>query len=380
MIKPYLQGAGLFIGLIFGAGIFALPFVVIKAGLFWGIVHFTVTFLLILFFHLLYADIACSVEGKHRFIGYAGLILGKRARQAAFIVTVVTYYGGLLVYGILGGIFISNFFNNYSPFFFTISFFAVGGILVFFKLDKIASVNFYLTIPLIGFAFYLFFVCFPHINFDNFSFGEVSPFKNAFWFLPYGVWVFSLSGLGAVPQARDLFCVDKTSALKSLRRLILLSSLLIVFCYWLFIFSVVGISGISTTEDTFSGMSSVLGGVTLLGSLIGFLAVFTSFLALAADLRDNFHLDLKIPRAVSWSLAVFPPFLMFLFGVKNLMMILQIVGTFGLGFTGMMIIFMARKIRYSAEPKIKSKIIAWVEVLAGIAILSAVILELWRLI
>jgi len=78
-------------------------------------------------------------------------------------------------------------------------------------------------------------------------------------------------------------------------------------------------------------------------------------------------------------LAVFPPFLLFIFGVKNLLIILQIVGTFGLGFSGMMVIFMARKIRRSRESKKRSRAIVCIEILAGTAILLAAALELWRL-
>ena len=37
-----------------------------------------------------------------------------------------------------------------------------------------------------------------------------------------------------------------------------------------------------------------------IGSIIGFLAVFTSFIALAVDMKSMFRYDYKIPRFFAW--------------------------------------------------------------------------------
>ncbi|MBU1957064.1 hypothetical protein KJ680_01545, partial [bacterium] len=64
-------------------------------------------------------------QGKHRFTGYVEIFLGKQAKQFAFLTTIVSYYGTLLIYGLLAGLFLSNIFNQFSPAIFTIIFFII---------------------------------------------------------------------------------------------------------------------------------------------------------------------------------------------------------------------------------------------------------------
>ncbi len=372
MIRTYLKGIGLLVGLIFGAGIFVLPFAVAKAGLLWGVIHFVIAFLLVLLINLLYAKVSYVVPDRHRLVGYVRLILGEKAGHLSFLVNAGFSYGSLLVYGVLGGIFLSSIFSflggGNAPLFFSLVFFLIGGALLWLKSDKIAAINFYLVIPLLGFVVYLLFVCLPHIDLKNFYlFSPSGKIMDDNWFLPYGIWVFSLTGFSAIPEVRDLF--SKLS-FRSLTSVILTSSLLVAFFYWLFIIAVLGTSGLATTEDAFSGIINTAGKeIIAIGSLIGFLAVFTSFLVLGIDLRHTFQLDYKLNRFLSWLLVIFPPILLFYLGFHNLSVILTIVGSFGLGSVGLFIIFMARKKRKSI-----------LGIVAVLAILAAVVYEIINMI
>ncbi len=376
MARTYLKGIGLLVGLIFGAGIFVLPSAIAKAGMFWGVVHFAIAAFLVLIMHLLYAEIAYAVPGRHRLVGYVKLILGEKAGHLSFLMSIFSFYGSLLVYGVLGGIFLSNIFSflgyENASLFFSLVFFLIGGALLWLKSDKIAAINFYLVIPLLGFVVYLLFVCLPHIDLKNFYL--FSPSGNAWsenWFLPYGIWIFSLTGFSAIPEVRDLFSKlsfnPPTGGLKSA---ILTSTLLVVVFYWLFIIGILGTSGSATTEDAFSGIVNTAGNkIIAIGSLIGFLAVFTSFLALGMDLRHTFQLDYKLNRFLSWLLVISPPIFLFYLGFHNLSAILSIVGSFGLGSVGLFIIFMARKKRKSI-----------LGIIAVLAILAAVVYEIVNMI
>ncbi len=75
MLKLYFKGIGMMVGMMFGAGIFALPFAFSRAGFFWGMVLFAAAFLIMLFLHFLYAEVAYFTKGKHRFTGYAEIFL-----------------------------------------------------------------------------------------------------------------------------------------------------------------------------------------------------------------------------------------------------------------------------------------------------------------
>jgi len=378
MVRLYLKGIGLLVGMIVGAGVFALPYVFSKAGVSWGIFHFAIAFIILLFLHLLYGEIAYFTQGKHRFTGYVEIFLGKWAKQLAFLTTIASYYGSLLVYGLLAGLFLSNIFNQLSSTTFAIIFFIVTGILVFSKIDNIASINFYLTIPLFGFIFYLLFITLPFIRADNFfgNFGFVNHFFDGTWFLPYGIWLFALTGFSVIPEVRDIF---SNSPVSNFRKTITWGFMLSAFFFLVFIIAVFGVSGSATTEDALSGITAILGrGALFVGSLIGFLAVFTSYIALAADMKNIFNYDYKIPKLISLILTVVPPIVLFGIGASDFVRILGITGTLGMGILGIFIILMSRALRRTKTGDFIPTNRLF-ENFILIAVIAGVIYELWKI-
>jgi len=376
MLK-FVKGLGIIIGLMFGAGIFALPFVISKAGIFWGTIHLAIALAITLLLLFLYAEVSYYTEGSHRFAGYVELILGKKTKFFTFLITVASYYGILLAYGVLAGLFLSNFFGGLYPALLTFLFFVFGAFFIFLKLEKIALVNFYLTIPLFGFVVYFVVVSLPFVKLSNFAGGPgLFSFSNG-WFLPYGVWLFALSAMAAIPEAKDIF---KNSPIKDFKKVITWSVLLSAFFYCLFIFAILGVSGEGTSEDSFSGVLDVLGGgIILAGSAMGFWAVFTSFLSLGTDLRDMFRFDFGLSKIFSWFLVAVPPAVIFYLGLQDFTRILGLVGSLGVGIMGTLVILMARKMRKNHQLFHSLKFGGFVEIVAMAAILIAVVYEIWNL-
>jgi amino acid permease len=377
MAKVYLKGIGLLVGMIFGAGVFALPYVFSKAGVFWGIFHFALTFIILLFLHLLYGEIAYFTQGKHRFTSYVEMFLGKWAKQLAFLTTIASYYGSLLVYGLLAGLFLSNIFHI-SVSFLSISFFVVAGLLSFSKTENIATINFYLTIPLFGFIFYLLFIALPFIRTDNFfgNLGFVNHLFDGTWFLPYGVWLFALTGFSVIPEVRDIF---SNSPVSNFRKTISLGFVLSALFFLIFVVAVFGVGGQATTEDALSGITAILGkGALFVGSLIGFLAVFTSYIALATDMKNIFNYDYKIPNLISLILTVIPPIILFGIGASDFVKILGITGALGMGILGIFIILMSRALRKTKSGDFIPTNRLF-ENFVLIAVIAGVTYELWRI-
>ncbi|MBU1178763.1 hypothetical protein KKB69_00245 [Patescibacteria group bacterium] len=371
----FLKGLGIIVGLMFGAGAFALPFAIARAGIFWGAVHLLIAVSLTILLLFWYAEIAYRTEGKHRFTGYVGLILGSRAEIPAFLISIAAYYGTLLIYGVLGGLFLHNFFGGISHFVLSLLFFFLGAVLILGKIENIAWINFYLTIPIIAFIFYLLFFSAPFVKFSNFSFGLKDFLPGGAWFFPYGVWLFSFGAFAAIPEARDIYA---SSSLKKLKNVILVSVLLTAFLYCLFIFSIVGVSGVNTSPDSFSGVLGILGQkIILIGSAMGFLAVFTSFLALGVDLKFIFQYDFKVSKALSWFLVALPPVFLFCLGAQNFVVILDLVGSIGFGIMGIFIIFMSKRLRDKGIVAQKAKIALFTEAIAGFGIFVAIVYQLW---
>jgi len=373
MTKTRLKGIGMLVGMIFGAGVFALPFAVLKAGIFWGSLHFILALLIMIFLHLWYGEIAYCVPGNNRFTGYAAMFLGNKAKWFAFLITVLTYYGALLVYGLLGGIFLANFFPL-SPITLSLSVFVIGGILVFLHFEKLAGINFFLTVLLLGFVVLLLIIAFSYIKISNFDFANFNFSFSGDWFLPYGIWLFSLAGFAVLPEMRDMFI---GATIKNFKRSILAGILICAVFYLIFIFTIIGVSGKMTTSDSLTGLAKVLGTPALVaGSLLGFLVVFTSFIALGADLKNIFRYDFHFPPWLVWLSVVVPPIFLFLTGAENFTRILGITGSIGLGLMGILIILMTRKLRRERgdyERFSKIKLIAGGLLMAGI--IAAVISE-----
>lgn len=335
--RLYRDGLGTLVGMIFGAGVFALPYSFAKAGIIWSLVHFAVAFFFMIVLHLMYGEVAYLTDGQHRFTGYVRKFLGRKAEFLAFFSTILSYYGALLVYGILGGIFLNTFADTLSVFNYTLIFFVLAALFSLFKFEKIGALNFYLTIPIFVFIVYLFGLSLPEIRFDNFLAGSSSS-----WFLPYGVWVFALGGFASLPEARDIM---RGATLKDFKRVIIWSLVLSAVVYFIFIAAVLGVSGAGTTEDALSGLVSSLGNqAVIIGSLIGFIAVFTSFLAIAADLKSTFVFDYGFRDWAAWILAVLPAPIIFILGVNQLVKVLGFVGAVGLGILGIFVIEMARRL------------------------------------
>jgi len=328
--------------MIVGAGMFALPYAFLKAGLFWGLAHLAIALFFILVLHIFYGEIAFLTGGKHRFPGYVNKFLGQGYARISFLITIFSYYGTLLVYGVLGGIFLHNVFPLMSVFFLSVLFFGLGAFLLLFRFEKIGLVNFYLTLPLLVFILYLLGVSAPHIRLENF----LAETGGKLWFLPYGVWIFSLSGFAVIPEVRDIFNhrTDE-GGLKDFKRIIWISILISLFFYLVFIFAVLGSGGALTSEDALSGLKGTIGEVAIIiGSLIGFLAVFTSYLALGADFKNIFMIDYNRSFVLSWGLVVLAPIALYFLGFQNFVRTISLIGALGLGVQGTFIVLMSLKL------------------------------------
>ena len=391
MPRLYIKGIGMMAGLIIGAGVFALPYAFAQAGVFWGTVHLVVSLFIVYLLHQWYGEVSFYTKGRHRFVGYVEMYLGKKAKFFSLLTTLGSYYFSLLIYAIMGGIFLTNFtslFNGHTVQFMTLLFFAAGGLMALFKVNRIAEINFYLTVPIVGFIVYLLFFSFPHIKTENF-FSAGNLLVNKSWFLPYGVWLFSLTGFSAIPPTRDIFF---NSDIKSFKKVVSISLFLAAAVYAVFIFSILGVSGQFTTVDAFSGIKAMMGAkVMAIGSIIGFLAVFTSFIALAVDMKSMFRYDYKIHKFPAWLLVIVPPVVFYLKDIGGFINILAVTGSVGMGILGIFIVLMRHKIVKilkmgdkedlvaeieSKEIKIRKKL----EIVILVGIISAVLYDVWNIV
>lgn len=338
--SPFWEALGVFGGMIIGSGMFALPYAVSVSGMWASLLGIVFAFFAVLSIHLIYGEIVLNTEGKHRLPGYAKLHLGQWAGNFNKITQVIFFNVTLLIYGVLGGIFLAMIFG-WEPFWWTLMFFGASAIILFFEnIETIGLINLALTVPLI--------IAILLISFASLANGSLSnlPTVGKDPFFAFGIFVFALAGLSVIPDAREVF--KRKEDEPKLKSVITLGTSIPLILYVLFVVAVLMAVNGAISEDAISSLYGVLGEkVVLLGAIMGFLAVLTSFLVLAYDLKAIYEFDIGAPRYISYFFAVSAPALLFVAGLEDFVKLISVVGGIFIALDSFFVIFILRKIRQS---------------------------------
>ena len=355
--KPFLHATAILIGTMVGVGVFGIPFAFAKAGFWIGFLFLIGIGLATLFLYFIYGEVVLRTHQSHQMVGYTQFYLGNFWKRLVFFSFLLTTYAALLAYIIIAGEFLPNvlsavFYLSSSSF--SIWFFSIASLLVLFGLRTIAWVELMLSIFFIAVIALIFGFGVGDVDFSNYSYVNLE-----FWFFPYGVLLFAFGGLPAIPIQRQILLNNENYLKKSIFGAMLFVAVL----YFIFGWTVLGISGDTTTPDAISGLIDHIGGkLVFLGSLFGVLAVSTSFLMLSTALLEIFNLDYGISRKVSWLLVVVPPLLLFLGGLRNFIDVIGLAGAVGIGLEAFVLIFMYIKAKSHGDriPEYSLRIPAWV--------------------
>lgn len=354
--KTFLRSAAVLIGTMVGVGVFGIPFAFAKAGFWVGFLFLIFIAAVTLVMNFMYGEVILRTHAKHQLVGYTQIYLGSFFKKIIFFTTALSTYSALLAYIIISGDFLSNIFSNFfyfSPVVYSIIFFVIGSLLILKGIKTISRVELVLAGLFVAVILGILVLSASKINFSNFI--EVMP---VYWFLPYGIFLFAFAGLPAIPLQRQLLAGRE----KLLRKSILISVLLVAALYFIFAFSVLGVSGDTTTPDAISGLFASLGGtIVILGSLFGVLAVSTSYLMLGTAFLDIFHLDFGVSRKLSWFLVIVPPFVLFLGGMRTFIDVISLAGSVGIGIEGVVLVllFIKSKSKGDRIPEYGLKVPHW---------------------
>lgn len=360
-------------GTIIGAGLFALPYITLKVG-FWVILtYFLILGSLAILIHLFFGELSLKTPDFKRLPGFAKIYLGKRGQVIAYVSTIFGLFGALLAYLILGGGFLTELAKLYLPalgeniLFYTLFYFIIGAFLIFYGIKAIAKVEFWGLVSFLVILFAVFFKGASFMNIENLFIGR-GQWSNLF--LPYGVILFSLWGAALIPEIEEILEERK----KTLLKIIPIAILIPVLVYLFFIYIILGIAGIQTTEkalsgEALSGLTNVLGSrVVALALFFGLLTTFTSFVTLGLTLKKVFWYDLKLSKKWAWLITCFIPLFLYLIGIQSLIAVIGLVGGVMLAIDGILILLMYKKIR----PERASLIYTLIFVLLGGIICSAI--------
>ncbi len=340
--KSFLEAIATLVGLIIGAGVLGIPYVVAQAGFFTGLVVIIVLGLVILLINLYVGEISLRTKGKHQLPGYIEKYLGKKGKFFMFMSLLITVYGGLTSYLIGEGEAWSAILGV-EPIYPLLIFFVIMAFLVFKGLNIIKRIELGLNCLVLGIILLIALLSAHSINTSNFT-----PFDVGKLFIPYGVILFALVGSAAIPDLREELKHNR----KSLKKAIILGSLIPSFIYLLFTVVVVGVTGINSTEIATVGLGEMVGSyMVFFGNLMAVFTMATSFLILALALLWVYHLDYKMKRVWAWSLTLFIPLIIALSNVASFIQVLAVTGAFAGGIEGILIVLAHRQSKKKGDRK-----------------------------
>lgn len=330
--KEFFFGTSLLVGTIVGAGLFSLPYVAVTTSFWIVVAYFIVVGTMLLLLHHFYAEIGIQANHPHHLPGFAGRYIGTWAKRTTLISEGVGLFGAQLAYLIIGGNFLAQLFNfsdtPYEPFF-ALIFFILGGFFVWRGIKSVAETEFVLLIMLLMFVIGFFGFSLINGTYEPTSLGmQEEPL------LPFGVIIFSLWGLSAIPELNIMFKKKE----KKINRIIVTGIIISILIYLVFTWSVLSLSGETTTQESLTGLRSLLPpGLFKFALVFGLLTTFTSFLGIGVALKRTFYDDYNLPMSTSWIITMGVPFILYLSGFDNFLDAISISGSIGLTVSAIMI-------------------------------------------
>ena len=344
MDKRFWYAVATLVGSTVGVGIYGIPFAFQKSGFFVGFLFLTGISGLLLLTNLLYGEIVLRTHQRHQFIGYTYKYLGPVIRKINLFTFMLGIYGALIGTIIVSGGFLSNIL--YSWFRFSLArwstfFVIIAAIFIFRGLRTVSRIDFSMMVIFGVIVAIIGLWGARHIDVNNFTFAV-----RDLWFLPFGVIMFAMNGISGVPLARETL-VGREGDLK---KALTVGTLIPAALYLIFTFVVTGISGDSTSPDAISGLLGFIGPkAVFIGSMLGLLTSATIFLNLGTALKESFQQDFRFKHRWAWLLAILPPYVLFLSGIRNFIDIIGLVGGVAVGIEMIVLVFLYSKARKAGD-------------------------------
>ncbi len=342
LFKNYIYPVAVFSGGMIGVGFLSLPYIAMRVGILLMFLYFLVLTTLIVLINLIFCDISLKTPDFKRFPGFVGYYLGKWPQFFTTILMILGSFGVLLVYLLIGSQFLAAVFQplfSGSSLVYTLIYFCLVSVVIYFDIKLISKVEFWVIILLFLSLFLVFVEGFSQIKLSNIFAQNILGFDN--FFLPYGPLLFALWGIGLIPEIEEMMAGNKGQ----LKKIVVISTILISFFYFLFVLLVLGITGNKTDQMALTGLKKFLGdGFVSISLLVGTLATFTAFIAQGIVFKKVLIYDLKIKHWQAFVMTCFVPLILFLLGLKFFVPLISLIGGVILGIDGILILLIYKKI------------------------------------
>ncbi len=359
------------IGGIIGIGIFGLPYAFAQVGFFAGLGLLLIMAVLLIMMQLLYAEITIQTPGHRRLTGLAEKYLGKKWKVIVAVTMFSVSWGAMMAYIIVAGEFLFTLLGPMiggTPFIYSVVFMTIESLFLLAGLRKISGTETYVVILLLLLFGAIIFMGLPEIQFDhllNFAPGKLS--------LAYGVILFSMAGMGIIPEIHDLLGEKHEHKMRSI---ILVSMGVIVTVSVLFSLAVVGVNGPATSEEAIIGLGQALGPVvSVVGSLLGVMTLVSIFVIVGIQIKDSLMFDFKVRPTWAWLITVSVPIILFLIGIREFIAVISFTGAVFGAINAIIVILVFEKLRRTVCTRRKCFVLPkWISILlVSVFIIGAVV-------
>jgi amino acid permease len=338
------EGIATLVGMVIGAGVLGIPYIVAQAGFLTGLLSLVLIGLAILIVNLLVGEVALRTEGNHQLPGYAGHYLGKWGKRLMTLSMIIGVYGALIAYTLGEGQSLSQIFG-FDPWLWSTLFFVCGAIWLFFGIKTLAASELLMTFVklciFVSIVAALFIV-------GNFKLGNLAEFSASKLLIPYGVILFAYLGTAAIPEVREVI----RGHWHEMKKAVILGSLIPIGVYAIFTFAVIGVMGLGTTEIATVGIGQLLGKLGLVfTNVFAILAMATSFIALGIALKEVYTYDYRLPKNLAWIFVCAVPIVLILLGVHSFIKVIGITGAISGGLDGILVVLMWWKAKKTGQRK-----------------------------
>lgn len=366
--------AALLAGTIIGAGIFALPYVSIKAGIVIALISMGLFTALMISIHTMYADVVVDIGHEHRFAGIAQRYMGKKGYVAAIAMTIVHMMFVLAIYILFAQGFLGTLLSQEWALYGAIIFWALGSITMYLSVKAVSIIETIAVIGIIAVVGIIMWYGAPNIQLEKVPLiGE----SFAYVFIPFGVLLFALNGRPAIPGVVS-YCVQAKESKKTMRRIIITGTIVAGVVYAFFIVGVVGSSDY-ITQDALSGLTALPQWVKGLLVLLGILAVITSYIAVAQDVRKSLQHDVRFSKWGALILTATLPLGIYMLRLGSLVELLEIAGGLFVSFEGLMIIRMWKKHKKQSKTSIMSRVPQWWILIMQMLFITSIIYVIYEI-
>jgi amino acid permease len=341
--KDYLFPTIALCGGIIGVGIFSLPYIALQVGSWFMLAYFLVLAAIVALMHIIFSEICLKTPDFKRFPGFVSFHFGKIIGFLYLLVTVAGTYGVLLVYLIIGSSFLQNIFPTNLPggqLVYALIFYVPICALIYFGIKMVAKAELGIIAFLLLILLLIFIDGFFKIKADN-IFYSIKSLDIKTLFLPYGPIVFSLWGVGYLPEIEEMLGKNK----KNIKKIVIAAISTVALLYLVFTLLVLSITGQKTTEAALLGLKSYLSPtVSALALFLGVITTFAGSVMLGLTLKKTFVYDLGIKNLHAWVFVCAVPLILFLLGLRSFLPLISFVGGVLLGIDGIFVLLMYRKI------------------------------------